>query len=394
MRARAERDDLSERLATSQARIAELELAVRSATERDPVTGLASLTRLRAALEIEFDRAQRQGRPVSVAVLDIDGFRKINAREQHSGGDEALRTVGKAVSRLVQTGDLAARTGSDEFALMMVGVQLAEAEARCQGLVGALEKERTNGERGSVTVSVGVAERQPRQAPGALLGTAHAALDEARRMGGARVSSTPTAQNGAGEVSQHQQEVVSALARALLERDRYSGEHSEQVTELVARVSRELGLSEDEVERVMAAALVHDVGKVAVPDMVLNKPGALDLAEWQVIYQHTIVGERIIRAIPGMGALARIVRHEHERWDGKGYPDGLAGDAIPLGSRIILAADAYHAMTSDRPYRAAMDHTKAIEELVTNAGTQFDPGVVEVLVGQLYGMRQAGVAVA
>jgi diguanylate cyclase (GGDEF)-like protein len=392
MRARAERDDLSQRLAASQARIAELELAMRSDAERDAVTGLATLARLRAALEIECDRAQRQGRPVLVALLDIDGFRKINAREGHVGGDEALRTVGNAIRRLAGPNDLVARTGSDEFGLMIVGVQLAEAEARCQGLMAVLEKERTNGERGSVTVSVGVAERRPREAPASLLWSAHAALDEARRLGGARVSITAGERNA--EVSQHQQEVVSALARALLERDRYSGEHSEQVTELVARVSRELGLSDDEVERVMAAALVHDVGKVAVPDVVLNKPGSLDLAEWQVIYQHTIVGERIIRAIPGMGALARIVRHEHERWDGMGYPDGLSGDAIPLGSRIILAADAYHAMTSDRPYRAAMHHTKAIEELVVNAGSQFDPQVVEVLVGQLYGMRQAGLAVA
>jgi diguanylate cyclase (GGDEF)-like protein len=350
--------------------------------------------RLHRALDIECERAQRRNQPMSVAVLDIDNFRRINARLQHSGGDEALRAVGDTVRQLAQPGDLAARTGSDEFALLMIGATLAEAEARCQRVMVALESTRACGERGTITVSAGVAERTPRQPAAGLLWSAHAALDQARRMGGARVSSTAGNGNGNGHVSQHHQEVVSALARALTERDRYSGEHSEYVTELVAQVSRELGLADDEVERVMAAALVHDVGKVAVPDVVLNKPGPLDLAEWQVIYQHTIVAERIIGAIPGMGALARIVRHEHERWDGKGYPDGLAGEAIPLGSRIILAADAYHAMTSDRPYRAAMGHAEAVEELVTNAGTQFDPRVVEVLVGQLYGLRQAGMVAA
>src|SRR5688500_6626355 len=163
MRARAERHDLSSRLAEAQARVARLELALRAEAERDAVTGLASLVRLRRALDIECERAQRRNQPMSVAVLDIDNFRRINARLQHSGGDEALRAVGDTVRQLAQPGDLAARTGSDEFALMMVGATLAEAEARCQGLMMALESTRACGERGAITVSAGVAERTPRQ---------------------------------------------------------------------------------------------------------------------------------------------------------------------------------------------------------------------------------------
>ena len=108
--------------------------------------------------------------------------------------------------------------------------------------------------------------------------------------------------------------------------------------------------------------------------------------------QHPVIGERIMRAIPGMGVIARIVRHEHERWDGGGYPDGISGNEIPIGARIILACDAYHAMTSDRPYRKAMPHTDAMKELSDNAGSQFDPAVVEALVGYLYGRRQSGLA--
>ncbi len=127
-----------------------------------------------------------------------------------------------------------------------------------------------------------------------------------------------------------------------------------------------------------------------MPDDILHKPGPLDEREWEIMRQHPVIGERILRAIPGLGGVAKIVRHEHERWDGKGYPDGLAGEQIPIGARIILACDAYHAMTSDRPYRAAMTHTDAVAELTRNAGSQFDPNVAEALVGYLYGQRQAG----
>jgi HD-GYP domain-containing protein (c-di-GMP phosphodiesterase class II) len=150
-----------------------------------------------------------------------------------------------------------------------------------------------------------------------------------------------------------------------------------------------MGLDDAATAEVQAAALLHDIGKVAVPDEILNKPGALTEEQWQKMRDHTVIGERILRAIPGLGSVARVVRHEHERWDGGGYPDGLAAEDIPIGSRIILACDAYHAMTSDRPYRAAMSHAEAIAELSANAGTQFDPRVVEVLIGQLYGQRQA-----
>jgi HD-GYP domain-containing protein (c-di-GMP phosphodiesterase class II) len=155
-------------------------------------------------------------------------------------------------------------------------------------------------------------------------------------------------------------------------------------------VGESLALDAEEISRVRTAALLHDVGKVGVPDEILHKPGPLSQREWEIMRQHPIVGERILRAIPGMGAVARIVRHEHERWDGGGYPDGLAEDEIPIGSRIILACDAYHAMTSDRPYRRAMPHSAALTELSRNAGTQFDQEVVQALVGYLFGRRQAG----
>jgi HD-GYP domain-containing protein (c-di-GMP phosphodiesterase class II) len=185
-------------------------------------------------------------------------------------------------------------------------------------------------------------------------------------------------------------DVVAALASALQERDAYTGEHSESVVKTTESVAQAMALDPEEVGRIRMAALLHDIGKVGIPDEVLHKPGPLDEREWELMRQHPVIGERILRMTPGLGAIARIVRHEHEHWDAKGYPDRLGGKDIPLGSRIILACDAYHAMTSDRPYRRAMLHADAMAELTGNAGTQFDPEVVQALVGYLYGRRQSG----
>jgi putative nucleotidyltransferase with HDIG domain len=241
----------------------------------------------------------------------------------------------------------------------------------------------------SVSVSVGVAAWMRPLTGEQLLEAALTRAGVARSMGCGRVQSADLShQAAADEGHAGKGDVVAALAEALLERDRYTGEHSESVVGLVERVARGLGLSDSEVDTVKAAALLHDIGKVAMPDDVLNKPGPLDEDEWSVMREHPVIGERILRAIPGMGPIARIVRHEHERFDGGGYPDALAGQEIPIGARIILACDAYHAMTSDRPYRRAMPHADAIHELASCAGTQFDPAVTEVLIGCLYGRRE------
>ncbi|HWT91945.1 MAG TPA: HD domain-containing phosphohydrolase, partial [Solirubrobacteraceae bacterium] len=174
--------------------------------------------------------------------------------------------------------------------------------------------------------------------------------------------------------------VVRSLAAALEARDGYTGEHSDDVHDLSVAVAERLGLDAQAVAEVEAVALLHDIGKIGVPDHVLHKPGPLDASEWELMRQHPVIGERILKPLPGLSAVARAVRHEHERWDGGGYPDGLAGDDIPLASRIVLACDAYHALVSDRPYRRAMSVEYAFGELRDGSGTQFDPVVVDALL--------------
>jgi HD-GYP domain-containing protein (c-di-GMP phosphodiesterase class II) len=176
---------------------------------------------------------------------------------------------------------------------------------------------------------------------------------------------------------------VRTLLVALEARDFYTSAHSKQVVELAARVAGRLGLDHDAMCDVEQVALLHDIGKVGIPDAILQKQGPLDEQEWQLMRQHPIVGEHIIAGTPGLSHLAPAMRAEHEHWDGSGYPDGLAGEEIPLASRITLACDALNAMTHDRPYRPAMTLERAQEELRSCAGSQFDPQAVEALIAEI-----------
>ena len=177
--------------------------------------------------------------------------------------------------------------------------------------------------------------------------------------------------------------VVRSLAAALSARDGYTGEHSNTVRDLAVAVGRAIGLEGRALAEVEAGALLHDVGKIGIPDAILHKPGPLDEAEWVLMREHPAIGERILRQLPGLADVALAVRHEHERWDGNGYPDGLAGEEIPLTSRIVLACDAFNALVSDRPYRRALTIDEAFAELERSAGTQFDPTVVAALLEHL-----------
>ena len=176
---------------------------------------------------------------------------------------------------------------------------------------------------------------------------------------------------------------VDVLHRALAVRHPELGDHMDEMAELAAATARRLHLSAEDVEVTTHTALLNDIGKFAMPDALLNKPGPLDEAELAFIQQHPMIGERILSAAPALAQVARLVRSTHERYDGAGYPDGLAGDDIPLISRIVGTCDAYHVITSDRPYRPRRDHATAMHELRRGAGSQFDPDVVDALMAEL-----------
>jgi diguanylate cyclase (GGDEF)-like protein len=388
-----DRKSPSDELLSARQRIAELEAELARLSQRDPlVPTLLSLGAFRTQLELDVARAQRYQRPLTVALLDLDRFRRLNLERGYAAGDAVLVAVGRLITDSTRVHDLACRMGGDEFGLLLPETGAIAAKGAIERILVELEDLEAGGIRG-VSASVGVAAPEPGQQPEAVLAAARSALEQARAAGGGQVAVYGRS-DGDGEalLDLGHGDVIVALASALQERDRYTGEHSENVVDLTARVGDALALDADEVSRVRTAALLHDIGKVGVPDEILHKPGPLTEPEWKVMRQHPAIGERILRAIPGLGGVARIVRHEHERWDGKGYPDQLAGPAIPVGSRIILACDAYHAMTSNRPYREAMPHADAMAELTRNAGTQFDPEVVQALVGYLFGRRQAGLA--
>ena len=327
-----------------------------------------------------------------MALLDIDRFRHLNLEHGYAAGDAVLVAVGRLIAERDPRSRPRLPDGRRRVRVPVARDRRRRGQQAIERILVELEDLEAGGIRG---VSASVASRRSRSEhkPESVLAAARAALEQARAGGGRQaVVFGGFPENGEAVLQLGHGDVIAALASALQERDRYTGEHSESVVDLTARVGEALALDGEEISRVRTAALLHDIGKVGVPDEILHKPGPLTEREWEIMRQHPAIGERILRAIPGLGAVARIVRHEHERWDGKGYPDRLAGRRIPVGSRIILACDAYHAMTSDRPYRKAMQHAEAMAELSGNAGTQFDPEVVQALVGYLFGRRQAGLA--
>jgi len=382
---RQRQGELEGQLSAARQRIVALEREIELRTVRETLTGLLTLSAFERRLDEEVERSRRHGRALTLAVLEVDGFRTICARHGRGVADDVLKAMSTVLKDAMRSTDVAARASAGEFLVMLPETSGADSRVGFERILLKLEA-TSAGPVESVAVSVGLAGYRHGMSSEELTAAAGGALESARALGGSRTA-LHEPETGVPE-PEPQRDAITALAMALLERDRYTGEHSEAVVQLATSVCGQLGLGPEEIEAVRTAALLHDIGKVAIPDQILHKPDKLDAAEWETMRQHPVIGERILRALPGLGCVARIVRHEHERWDGRGYPDGIAGTDIPIGSRVILACDAYHAMTSDRPYRPAMSHAEAISELVRNGGSQFDPDVTEQLIGCLYGRLQ------
>jgi len=338
----------------------------------DALTGLGN----RRALGRELARLLPQAceeRPLVLMIFDLDGFKHYNDTFGHPAGDALLKRLGSRLEAHLRGRGCAFRMGGDEFCALLVLDADVDPAPVAAGAALALSE---YGEGFTITCSQG-AITLPREA---------GEPSEALRIADQRMY----ANKHAGRSSASRQS-TDVLLRALAERHPDLGQHLAGVAELAEATARRLGLAADEIAEVHLAAELHDVGKVAVPDSILSKPGPLDEQEWDFIRRHTLVGERIIAAAPALGRVARLVRSSHERWDGNGYPDRLAGDAIPLGARIVAVADAFDAMTAARPYHEPREPEAALEELRACAGTQFDPAVVEAFTAA---WRAVGVPVA
>ena len=352
----------------------------------DPLTGLGNHRHFHERLERELRHAQEKRLPLTLCLVDVDDFKRINDRFGHPAGD---RVLSRLASRLRQTGE-AFRLGGDEFALLLPGYDENSALTAATSVVdriAALELEQI----GSVTVSVGVAT-SPAHAGDRdeLIRLADSALYWAKEYGKNRVRAyrpdvielAELKRLASGPDRAARFRAAASLARAVDARDVYTGSHSQRVADLAARTARRLGLPDEEIELTRLAASLHDLGKLAIPEEILRKPGPLTEPERMVLERHPQIGFRMLESL-GVDPVADWVLHHHERWDGSGYPDGLPGDSIPLGARIIFVADAFDAMTSERVYRRRVQPDEAIEELERCAGTQFDPGIVAALAAEL-----------
>jgi diguanylate cyclase (GGDEF)-like protein/putative nucleotidyltransferase with HDIG domain len=383
MRGNQERAELQTKLADANRQISQLQAQLQQHSARDPLTGLLELSPFMNALGNELGRASRYGRPLSVLRLDIDDFEALNIQHGRAAGDRVLAAAAQAIVSVTRAQDMVCRVAGDQFALLLPETDAAGAAVCGERILGVLERLPAEGVEG-LRASAGVAPFERGQNGERLLASAGVALRQAQEDGGGRVALSGAA--GAAEFVRG--DAALALMAALSERDAWTAAHARAVGNLAATLAQKLGLSA-EADTIRTAALLHDVGKVGIPDAVLNKPAALDGAEWALMREVPLGGERILRSVPGMGAAARLVRHVHERFDGTGHPDGLAGEQIPTGSRVIALCDAYHAMTSPRSWRPALTHEQAVSELIDGADTQFDPDITEVLIGHVNGLRQA-----
>ena len=368
-------------------RVGRLIRQLTDAAATDPLTGLANRRELHRALEIELERSQRGDHQFTLILGDADFFKHLNDRLGHHAGDDALRTIASLLTTHKRRIDLAARIGGEEFAVLLPETGSPDAFLTSERIRSKL-REAFAERPVPLTMSFGIAAYpQHGRTADALLRAADEALYAAKALGRDRSvvhsseiaeileSASPSAR---ARDDAHLATVLN-LAEALDVRDTGTAQHSQTVGHYSKLMARELSLAPHRVERLRIAGVLHDIGKIGVPDAILRKPGKLTDEEWEHMRRHPETGARILGG-SGLDDIREWVLAHHERPDGRGYPRGLKGSAIPLEARILAVADAYEAMTADRVYRKALGPEIAREELIRCAGSQFDADVVDAFL--------------
>ena len=365
----------------AQARLNRQHRQLVEATRRDALTGMLNHGAVVALLEEKIEAARRGGERIAVALVDVDGFRLFNDTHGHAAADEVLLRVAALVSN-EEGGGHVARYGPDEFLIVRRDDDAEGGLAAVERIRAGLVEESVqfgDSERLPISVSAGVAA-YPEHAASVidLLSTAAVALAEAKGSGGdaVRVASVGEEERlVAGSF-----DVLQGLVIAVDTKDRYTKRHSEDVARYAVFLAQRIGLDEETQRTIQLAGLLHDIGKIGIPDVVLRKPSKLTDAEFTMFKQHVALGDAIVRDVPNVEVVRAGIRHHHERWDGDGYLEGLEGDAIPLIGRILAVADAFSAMTTTRPYRKALPLIEALKRLGDAAGSQLQEELVAVFI--------------
>jgi diguanylate cyclase (GGDEF)-like protein len=364
----------------------------------DRLTGVANRETLLTTLHAEIERATRHYQPLSVAFIDIDRFKPINDMHGHNSGDAVLRQVARLISGSVRASDAFGRYGGEEFMLILPETTPEDAVGLAEELRNLVMAEpmRIAGDQTiKTTISIGIAGGVGSQLQlDMIVDRADAAMYAAKSLGRNRTylyreldDEAPVRRAPISAAHRAQATAIGrwasdtatqALASVLAPQPHHRGRPSDMIASLATGIALEMGLAPEEIERIRVASLLHDLGKIAIPEEILDKPSELTDGEWQTIGQHPRIGQVILEQASSLRDAIPVVLHHHERFNGGGYPHGLHGNEIPIGARIVAVADAYHAMIHDRPYSTALAHSEALSELRENAGTQFDPKVVEV----------------
>lgn len=349
----------------------------------DELTGLYNHRHFSELLQAEIARTERYGDSLSLIMLDLDGFKEYNDRFGHVSGDTALKVFGQTLRSALRKTDLTFRYGGDEFAIILPAADAARARNAVERVKSKwlqTVKEQRQIIQTFLGFSAGIAQfPENAETADVLTLLADTALYYSKRQG--RYICTLVSEMGIIEAdiqSPTTLDQVQALLSTADARSPQTYDHSRRVAAISEIIGKSLGLPEAELAELNVAALLHDTGKVAIEESILNKTGELTEDEWLVIRKHPAEGARIAACVPGATAAIPIIRHHHERYDGTGYPEGLKSEAIPLGARIVAVADAYSTMTAGRPDKSAISDEEALEELKRHSGTQFDPHLVQV----------------